>query len=123
MISKRMYQLLSVLPRNFSELSYEKIKLKSGLTNDQFILCLVEHEFNSVKESRLFRKCIIGSVGKENGLSLTDRGLAEVEVYEQKLEDQKAVKSSLKLAEHTLIVSIIALIISIIALFYNILDS
>ncbi|MBQ9664371.1 MAG: hypothetical protein IJV40_14595 [Oscillospiraceae bacterium] len=115
MISKTMYKMLSALPRDCSEMSYSQLVQKSGLTKDEFIQCRIANQFLGAKNEGLFY-----TTGKviceEEIISLSDRGLAEVEQFEQQIESEKATEKSICLAKLTLYCAIATLFAAIVTL-------
>ena len=112
MISKRMYKLLSELPRDYSEIPYKELILKSSLTKDEYIQCKVANQFLSVSNENYFYTS--GKIKPEDEtIGLTDHGLAEIEQYEQQMETQKATEKSILLARLTLYCAIATLFATI----------
>lgn len=112
MISQRMYKLLAALPRDYSMVSYEELIKKSGLTKDEFIECKIANLSLSNNGVGLFFTTNEFEPEK-NSVGLSDRGLAELEQYEQQIDDQKATEKSIKLANLTLYCAILTLLAAI----------
>lgn len=116
MISKRMYTLLSNLPRDYATVPYLDVIDKSGLSREEFIQCKIANSF--LGNDTLFYTS--GEVSPEkNTVGLTDRGLAEVEAYEQEIENRKTTKATLDIARYTLKATIFAVVVAIVSMFIS----
>ena len=113
MISKRMYTLLSNLPRDYATVPYLDVIDKSGLSREEFIQCKIANSF--LGNDTLFYTS--GEVSPEKTtVGLTDRGLAEVEAYEQEIENRKTSKATLDIARYTLKATIFAVAVAIVSM-------
>ena len=121
MISKKMYQMLSCFPRDFSDISYQDIVKKSGLTKEEINWCMVEHGFMISKGRVLFRTDA-EKTWEQCNYSLADEGIAEIDNYEIQLEMEKINKDSLRIAKYSLYVSSAAIVVAIISLVVSIID-
>ena len=115
MISKRMYQMISCFPRDYSTISYQNLVKKSVLSEEEIQWCLMEHDFMIAEGKRLFRKDS-NKTWDESDFSLNDRGLAEIDNFEMEMENQKSSHESLENAKRTLYVAWLTFGISVIAL-------
>ena len=112
MLSKNMYEVLSCLPKDFSDsIKYETLLQKCKLPKGLIDGCLNETLFPSWNYIR-------SSNGFKNGsnLFITESGLAKVEAHEQLIEEQKIVKKSLSVAKVAMWTSVISAIISLFSL-------
>ena len=114
MISNRMYRLLSVLPRDNSFMPYQQMLRKAKLPNMEINLALAKHAFLVSRGHTLIEMYRSDVTWDKNSFSLSDEGLAEVELYEQQINNQKYVNRTLWVAIITLAVSVVSLAISII---------
>lgn len=110
MLSKKMYEVLSCFPRNFTEsIKFEVLQKHCKLPPNEIMECLVETtlspRWNYVRSSKGFIK---GS-----DLFLTESGLAEVEDYEQAQKSHRLVIASFIIA----VVAMLAAIASAVAAF------
>ena len=107
MISKKMYAVLSCFPRTVSKsIEFEALLKKCELSYDEVMECLSETTFPTANYIRT-------SNGHNKGseLSFTEKGLAEVEAYEDSIAEHRIVKQSLSVA----IIAMIAAIASAVA--------
>lgn len=112
MLSKQMYSILSCMPRNHSFISYVALESKCGLTKDEMYECFAEVD---EQHTPYFRRTFEGTWDKES-FCISEIGLAEVEAYEQALENQRAVDESLKVAKIAMWAAIASAIVSIAAI-------
>ncbi len=113
MLSKNMYSVLSCFPRNTKEyIMYEDLIKKCNLSKEDIDACLDTTIFP--EWHYIYRT----DVGFKNGgkLYLTETAIAEVEVYEQTVEERKIVKDSLTVARVAMWVSIFSAIVAIASL-------
>ena len=107
MISKKMYAVLSCFPRTVSKpINFETLLEKCELTYDEIMECLGETTYPAANYIRT-------SHGHQKGSELyfTERGLAEVDAYEDSMAEHRIVKQSLFVA----IIAMIAAVASAIA--------
>ena len=113
MLSKNMYEVLSCLPKDFSDsIKYETLLQKCKLPKGIIDGCLNETLFPAWNYIR-------SSNGFKNGsdLFITESGLARVEAYEQSSEEHDIVKKSLLIARISLIISLTSSVIALVSMF------
>lgn len=112
MLSKNMYLVLSCLPRNYANITYQELLKKCKLSEDDILSCLNEMLF---LESRYIRTD--NNPWKSSNLSLTEAGLGRIEAYEQERKNMNLVKASLI----TAILAMVASVASAVAAFLTLL--
>lgn len=115
MLSKEMYDLLKLIPRYPNIIDYARLKTSTKLEEKEMqdFLCEAKYEGYDYINSH--------EVTVQNGsFSLTEKGQAAIEAYEQDKKNQETMNKSLCAARWALIAAAISAITSVIALLSNI---
>lgn len=115
MISKEMYSILKCIPRHPQKIGYLLLKDKSILNENFFWNLMCEAQYQNCEYINIL------SVPMEQGdISLTERGQAAIEEYEQAERNQKVMDKSLNVARIAMwaaIASAVAAIASLVKMF------
>ncbi len=114
MLSKEMYDLLKLIPRHPSVIDYEELKASTKLEEKemQYFLCEAQYGGYDYINSH--------EVTVQNGsFSLTEKGQAAIEAYEQDKKNQETMNKSLCAAKWALFAAAVSAITSVIALLSN----
>ena len=107
MISRDMYAILSNVPRHPQKGSYEELLEKSGLTEEMFDNLICEAKYTSYDYiNDLTRDW------KKKEYSLTEKGQAELELYEQARESQRITEETLVVSQKAKVAAIVGAIIT-----------
>lgn len=111
MFSKNMYLVLSCLPHNYSDITFQELSKRCKLSDRDIQACLAELMYS--------KETYIRTDGKnwyDCSLSLTDIGLAKVEAYEQEQKNMRLVKASLITAVLAMLASFASAVAAIVSL-------
>lgn len=100
MLSKEMYNLLVAFPRRSDWIPYEKLN-PSNDSNIYNLVCTAVHSDYEYLNKE-------GITLEKSEFSLTEKGQVAIELYEQNEENNRIVAQSLKVAEESLKVAIVA---------------
>ena len=115
MLSKEMYNLLKLIPRHPSVIDYAELKASTKLEEKEMQDFLCEAIYGGYDYINSHEVTV------QNGsFSLTEKGQAAIEAYEQEQRNQKTMQQSLCAARWALIAAAISAITSVIALLSNI---
>ena len=115
MLSKEMYDLLKLIPRHPSVIDYAKLKASTKLEEEKLFSYLCDAMFETYEYINSHNTLV-----KDGSFSLTEKGQAAIEAYEQEQRNQKTMQQSLCAARWALIAAAISAITSVIALLSNI---
>ncbi len=108
MISKEMYELLKKIPRTPKSISYNEI---NGSKDEKKYQLICEAAYTG------YDYITVSGILSENGsLSLTEKGQAEIEEYEQAERNQKIVEKSLIVARVAMWAAIGSAVVAIVSL-------
>ena len=107
MISKQMYEIISKIPLPTESMHYDKLLPLCNLDENTFRHYLVQANGKFI--------CAPTTPIEKSNIVLLDLGIAEIEEYEAREENNRMAKDTLLISKNSLTVAIIALAVSIIS--------
>lgn len=104
MISKQMYAVLSKIPLPTEAIHYTQLRLLCGIKDTNAFLHLLIQAKNSPCNYILASSPI-----EESLIGLTEKGLAEIQDYEEREENRKITRETLEITQKSLTVAKIAM--------------
>lgn len=114
MISKEMYDLLKLIPRHPKIIDYAELKKVSALGLEDLYSILCDAQYDAYGYINSHKATI-----KDGAFSLTEKGQAAIEDYEQTQNNQKMVEDSLNTAKRAMWAAFASAVAAIIALIQN----
>ena len=108
MISEKMFAFLKDIPRHPKSITYGEIKNVDG-----------DEKYNLACEARYISYDYInlnGAIKSESVVSLTEKGQAAIEEYEQATRNQEIIEQSLKVTRAAMWAAIVSAIVSFLSL-------
>ena len=114
MLSKEMYDLLKLIPRHPSVIDYAELKASTKLEEEKLFSYLCDAMFETYEYINSHNALV-----KDGSFSLTEKGQAAIEAYEQDKKNQETMNKSLCAAKWALFAAAVSAITSVIALLSN----